>query len=245
MMMNSQLTRTRTRIALAAIVTLAIGIGVAGVTARADVWDKKTVLTVHQPIQVQDTYLEPGTYVMKLASSSSNRHIVHIYNGEENRVINTILAIPTYRARPADGTQFTFYETPAGTAKAMRAWYYPGDTTGQEFRYPKHLRQIAMASTSRITERAPEPAPQPEFNQPAAPQPEPEPQASVEQPKSAEPELMAKAEPRPEPEPQQPAPTPKAQPSELPGTATWFPRAGLAGLMSLVAFGILRINRGS
>lgn len=246
-MTKSRLARSGSRIGLAAVGLLIAALTIAGVSAKADVWNKKTVLTVREPIQVQDTYLEPGTYVMKLNDSSSNRHIVHIFNREENRVIDTVMAIPTYRARPADGTQFTFHETPAGTVKAMRAWYYPGDTTGREFRYPKHLRQIAMAAPPpRLIESPAEPAPQPVIDQPEVA--EPAPQAYYEQPRREEPELVARAEPAPEPalEPEaaqpseMPEPTPQVSPTELPSTATWFPLAGLAGLLSLAGFGLLR-----
>jgi hypothetical protein len=246
-MTKSRLARSGSRIGLAAVVMLIAAITIAGVSAKADVWNKKTVLTVREPIQVQETYLEPGTYVMKLHDSSSNRHIVHIFNGEENRVIDTIMAIPTYRARPADGTQFTFHETPAGTVKAMRTWHYPGDTTGREFRYPKHLRQIAMATPPRLVELPVEPAPEPVITQPEEPEPAPMPQAYDQEPAREEPELMARAEPAPEPEPQAPVdmpePAQEAQPTELPSTATWFPLAGLGGLLALAGFGLLQMNR--
>jgi hypothetical protein len=244
-MTKSRLARSGARIGLAAVVILITAITIAGMSAKADVWNKKTVLTVREPIQVQETYLEPGTYVMKLHDSSSNRHIVHIFNGEENRVIDTIMAIPTYRARPADETQFTFHETPAGTVKAMRAWYYPGDTTGREFRYPKYLRQIAMAAPPRLVELPVEPEPPPVIAQPE--EPAPTPQAYNQEPEREEPELMARAEPAPEPEAQAPVDTPEpaqeAQPAELPSTATWYPLAGLGGLLALAGFGLLQMNR--
>ena len=51
-------------------------------TARADQWDKRTILTVNEPIQVPGQVLQPGKYVMKLLDSPSNRHIVQIFNAE-------------------------------------------------------------------------------------------------------------------------------------------------------------------
>ncbi len=100
-----------------------------------------TLLTVDQPIQVSNTYLEPGTYMFKLADSQSDRHIVQIFTKDRKRLINTIIAIPSYRVEATGRTQFTFWETPPGFAKAIRMWYYPGDNFGQEFRYPTELRQ--------------------------------------------------------------------------------------------------------
>jgi len=48
--------------------------------ARADQWDKRTIMTTSEPIQVPNRMLDPGTYVFKLADSQSDRHIVQIFN---------------------------------------------------------------------------------------------------------------------------------------------------------------------
>jgi hypothetical protein len=72
-----------------------LAVGLLTSHARADQWDKKTVLTVqNQPIQVEDTVLQPGQYVFKLLDSSSDRHVVQIFNEDQSRIINTLLAIP-------------------------------------------------------------------------------------------------------------------------------------------------------
>jgi len=93
--------------------------------------DKRTILTVNEPIQVRDTLLEPGQYVFKLLDSQSDRHIVQIYNRDQNHLIDTVMAIPNYRIQPTGNSRFTFWETPPGSAKALRAWFYPGDNFGQ------------------------------------------------------------------------------------------------------------------
>jgi hypothetical protein len=104
---------------------------------KADEWNKKTVITINEPIQMPHVVLQPGTYVFKLMNSSSDRHIVQIFNADESHLVTTILAIPNYRLTPTDKSSFQFWETPAGQPKAMRAWFYPGDNFGQEFAYPK------------------------------------------------------------------------------------------------------------
>src|SRR5436853_3973552 len=111
---------------------------------KADQWNKKTVLTVKETIQLPHTVLQPGTYVFKLADSQSDRHIVQIFNADESHIITTILAIPNYRLRPRGRSEFDFWETPAGMPRAIRAWFYPGDNFGQEFTYkPAMAMQIA------------------------------------------------------------------------------------------------------
>jgi outer membrane biosynthesis protein TonB len=223
----------------------ALAFGVVVFRAQADEWDKKTVLTVDQPVQITDTYLEPGTYVLKLANSSSDRHIVQIFNADQSHIINTVLAIPNYRVQPTGNSRFTFWETPPGSAKALRAWFYPGDNFGQEFRYPKQLRQLASLTT---TERAPAlaPTPAPPVVPPAParvePGPVPQPQAAVQEPVRQEPPVeIAQNTPPPPPAPAAaPAPAAPSEPQELPKTATPYPAIGLAGLFSLGLYGLIR-----
>jgi LPXTG-motif cell wall-anchored protein len=132
-----------------AVLSIAVLLGLSlSLSLNADQWNKKTVLTVKESIQLPHTVLEPGTYVFKLADSLSDRHIVQIFSADETHVIATILAIPNYRLKPAGKSVFQFWETPAGNPKAMRAWFYPGDNFGQEFAYPK-MKSIEIAKITR------------------------------------------------------------------------------------------------
>jgi hypothetical protein len=209
------------------------GIGLIGTSfvprAHADAWNKMTIVTVNEPIIAGNKVLDPGTYVWKLLDSQSNRHIVQIFDKDQKHLEETILAIPNYRLQPAGNTQFSFWETPAGVPKAVRAWFYPGDNFGQEFAYPKKLvAQLASAAPVPVPEnyREPEPAPAP-----AEPEPAPAPAA-------APPPAPA---PTPAPAPQAAAaPAEPAQaPAALPHTASFNPLIGLAGLMSLSLAGLL------
>jgi len=207
--------------------------GIAANPARADEWSKRTILTVsNQPIQIRDTVLQPGQYVLRLLDSQGDRHIVQIFNRDQTHIINTVLAIPAERTVVTGHTQFTFWETPPGTAKAMRTWFYPGDEFGQEFPYPKHLQQIAMA-TPAPAPVAPAPAPQPE----AAAPPPPAEEAPAPAPAPEQPAETAQTQPAPEPTP---APAPAQQ---LPTTGSPYPLIGLAGIMMLGLFGLLRLKR--
>jgi hypothetical protein len=223
---------------------LAVGVGLIAFRAQADEWDKKTIITVDQPIQVAETYLDPGTYVFKLANSSSDRHIVQIFDADQQHLINTILAIPDYRLQPTGDARFTFWETPPGTARAMRAWFFAGDNWGEEFRYPKHLRQIAVLTTPAP---APPPPPEPAAAPPGPPEPEPPPpppQAVNQEPPQPEPPVVAQNTPPPAPPPAPEAtPAPAAPPEELPKTATPYPLIGLSGLFSLGLYSLVRLMR--
>ena len=122
---------------------------------KADQWDKRTILTVNEPIQLPScctpehtVTLLPGEYVLKLVDSLADRHIVRVFDKDEQHVITTILAIPNYRLQPTGKSVFGFWETPPGQPKAMRAWFYPGDNFGQEFAYPK-MRSIEIAKVAK------------------------------------------------------------------------------------------------
>jgi hypothetical protein len=122
--------------------------------AKADVSNKKTIITINAPVKVpgyRTTVLPAGKYVLKTLDSTAGRNIVLIYNEDENKLLTTVLAIPNYRLQPSDKSEFSFWETPAGEPVALRSWFYPGDTYGFEFAYPKRAAaEVASASHKDI-----------------------------------------------------------------------------------------------
>jgi hypothetical protein len=164
--MNMSLTsNARVGLRLVALCGIGLGTGLVSFHARADQWNKKTIVTFNEPTQIIDTYLEPGTYVLRLLDSPSNRNVVQIFNSDQTHIINTIIAIPNERLQPTGDSRFIFWETPPGSVRALRAWFYPGDNFGQEFPYPTNLRQVAYVHP------APPPPPVSEAAPPAAPPP--------------------------------------------------------------------------
>jgi len=204
--------------------------------ARADEWNKKTIMTVNETIQVPNKVLPPGTYVIKLLDSPSDRHIVQIFNADETEIQTTILAIPNRRLEPTGDTVFTFWEMPPGQPRALRAWFYPGDNFGQEFAYPK-AKAVSIAAVSHVE------VPTTEVEKPAEMATAPVTKVTEEGKETAiaevpKPPIPALALPEVAQIP--PAPTP-----ELPKTASPYPLIGLAGLFSLVMFIALRAVRTS
>lgn len=125
--------------------------------ARADDWNRKTTLTFSGPVEIPGVHLRgwgvlpAGTYVFKILDSSSDRHIVQIFNKNETAIYATILAIPNYRLKATDKTVLTFRETPAGQPDALRAWFYPGSNWGEEFVYPKAKAvELAKATNNPV-----------------------------------------------------------------------------------------------
>jgi hypothetical protein len=125
--------------------------------AHADEWNKKTSITFSAPVEIPGVHLAgwgvlpAGTYVFKVLDSKSDRHIIQIFNKEETICYATVLAIPNYRLKATDKTVMTFRERAAGQPEALRAWFYPGSTSGEEFVYPKaKAMEIATATQTPV-----------------------------------------------------------------------------------------------
>ena len=224
---------------LAGALSLAVLCVLAVPSATAGEWDRKTVITFSGPIEVPGVgaqILPAGTYVFKVLDSQSDRHIVQILNQDETHVFTTILAIPTRRLHPTDKTVITFRERPAGEPEALRAWFYPGRESGDEFVYAKP-RAIELAkeinepvlATSIELASAPVEALKTAPVEAVAPTGEPVEMATVvdpppapaepvvAQPAAAEPMVMA------------------ANTDPLPQTASLLPLIALLGLLTLGA----------
>jgi len=243
------------------IFTLAAFAGALAFTPlHADEWDKKTTITINAPVQIPSTTLQPGTYMLKLLDSNSDRHVVTVWNEDGTHLITTILAIPNYRLQPTGKSRFTFWETPADQPKALRAWFYPGDNFGQEFAYPKDMAMklgaapvladkeekygMTQTETAKV-EPAPTPAPEPTPAPAPAPEPTPAPVAAAPAPEPEPTPAPAAQAPAPEPAPVAQAPVQDPAPADttpMPRTASnWneVMSAGfLLGLVGLSTFAI-------
>jgi hypothetical protein len=113
--------------------------------------NRTTIVTFSAPVVLPGVTLPAGSYMFRLADSQTNRNIVQVFDKDRTKIYATILAIPAQRPRPADETVITFKETPANAAPAIQYWYYPGETMGQEFAYPKkQAMEIANASHTGV-----------------------------------------------------------------------------------------------
>jgi hypothetical protein len=145
---------------LTAISLLLLGVLLAP-NARADEWDKTTIFTFSEPIQVPGAVLPAGTYVFKLMDIQGERSIVQIFDAEQSHLFATILTIPEYRTEASDKTILTLEERSANQPKALHSWFYPGDNYGEEFVYPRQnteeLDQANEQSVPTIPDEVTEP----------------------------------------------------------------------------------------
>jgi len=107
---------------------------------RADEFDKKTIVTVNEPIQVPGKVLPAGTYTLKLLDSN-DLTLFAIYNADGRHLITTIQGIPDYRMETPSEAILQLEERPEGQPEALKEWFYPGDNFGVEFVYPTQTQK--------------------------------------------------------------------------------------------------------
>lgn len=136
------------------LTALAGGVAWFAPAAKADDWDKLTILTFNQPVEIPGQVLPVGTYVFTLADAS-NRSIVQIFSEDQKHMVATIFAIPDYRAEPTNKTVVTFEERASGTP-ALHSWFYPGDTDASNFCIQNRNRSRPLnLGSKRLTQGLP------------------------------------------------------------------------------------------
>jgi LPXTG-motif cell wall-anchored protein len=207
------------------------------VSLKADEWNKETRMTFNQPVEIPGMVLTPGTYVFKLLDSASDRNVVQIFNGDESRFYENVLAIPAYRAEPTDKTVVTFEERSKGTPEAIKDWFYPGDNAGQEFVYPgAGITQAASLWPQKSTsEKVYSTPPATTQHQASAPATLPRKSAVASPPPQNEHVQIAQTttQPKPAATSAAPAQVQKQTPKKLPKTASQVPFLVLIGLLSI------------
>jgi hypothetical protein len=133
----------------AAMVTMSVNAGAQG-PANQD-----TFFTFSQAVELPKTTLPAGTYFFQLMDSPSNRHIVKVMSQDRKQLFATLMAIPYYsNDRPSDDPQVRFMETPAANGvaatNAIKIWFYPGNTVGHEFIWPRD-KAVALARATGVS----------------------------------------------------------------------------------------------
>jgi hypothetical protein len=224
---------------------LALVCGLFAYKVNADDWNKATLITTNQPIEVPGRILPAGKYMFKLMDTI-DRHVVQIMSDDQSKLYQTVLAIPDYRAEATDNAAITFYETPAGQVSPVRSWFYAGERSGVEFVYPKG--HGALAAT--VAENTPPPSQETVAESTVTvakeePAPQPEPEAAIEQPtEQSEVEIAQNTVPEtPAVKTEETAPATEAAPSSLPRTASPDELFLLIGLGSaFAAWGVRRLR---
>jgi hypothetical protein len=120
--------------------------------AHADETDQKTAFTFSEPFQVPGRMLPAGTYLFETDRDNSN--IVRVFNANGTILEAQLLTIAAEREMP-DKTSVTLANAEPGNPNYVVKWFYPGDTEGHEFIYPKQQQQQIAQDAERTVVAAP------------------------------------------------------------------------------------------
>src|SRR5687767_14732613 len=115
-----------------------------------------SILPVNEPLDVGGTILQPGTYVIKVLRSQTDRNKVQITSEKGDKIFATVLTVP-HTLEPGEeipNTTFVFYPAGEGSPRALRTWFakYPDASQGgHDIIYDEtRARQLARIASSRV-----------------------------------------------------------------------------------------------
>lgn len=114
--------------------------------------DARTEFTFTRPVELPNVTLPPGTYVFRFVDATTGRKVMQVQAKDaSNKNYGLFLTIAAQRPRPSDEAELRFLETAAGQPAAIKTWWYPGNTIGREFIYPKdQARRLAQATNQNV-----------------------------------------------------------------------------------------------
>jgi hypothetical protein len=119
--------------------------------ARADQSNQATKVTFSQQVQIPGRVLPAGTYWFELPEDISQHYLVRIYSADRTVLYATLFAASSERATATDRTVFGLAERGSAQPLAIVTWFYPGETTGHQFLYPKQMeKELASVRLAHV-----------------------------------------------------------------------------------------------
>ena len=126
-----------------------------GLTARADESNQETKVSFDQAVEIPGQVLPAGSYWFKLVDDLTGRNVVQIFSADWKTLYATEMTVPAERTRLADETTFGFAKRDSSQPEAIVTWFYPGETTGHEFLYPRNEEKELSQDKQEIVTASP------------------------------------------------------------------------------------------
>ena len=122
--------------------------------ANAQPLDKRVIFNFSGPVTLPGVTLPSGSYLFRVATP--NRTIVQVLSADGTKIYGTFFSIAAHRHVVPEKPEVRFMETSSTMPHAIRTWWYPSDSTGFEFIYPKDQARLLAkgASESVLTTKA-------------------------------------------------------------------------------------------
>ena len=115
--------------------------------AHADEANQSTKITFSAPVQIPGKVLPAGTYLFQQEDANDDPNLIDIFNADRTVLYATVETVSADRMEATSGSTITLAEQGTGNPDVLVKWFYPGNTIGHEFTYPKQQEQaIAQAA---------------------------------------------------------------------------------------------------
>ena len=116
--------------------------------------DKRVIFNFSGPVSLPGVTLPAGSYLFRVPTP--NRNIIQVLSADGTKTYGTFFAIAAHRSAIPEKPELRFMETRTTMPHAIRTWWYPADSTGFEFIYPKRQARLLAkgAGESVLTTKA-------------------------------------------------------------------------------------------
>jgi hypothetical protein len=120
--------------------------------AWADEYNRQTYLTFSGPVQLPGITLPAGTYMLKLADPGNGMlNAIQVWDRSGKHLYKTLQTMRNRRSEAPKDPIVMFKETVAGQPQAVQSWFYPNDSAGFEFIWPRNeALKLAQASHGSV-----------------------------------------------------------------------------------------------
>ena len=118
-------------------------------STSAQTADYQTYFTFNGPVTLPGITLPAGKYLFRLADPSTSRKVINVLTADGEKSLAMLTSIPNRLNKAPDDPEVRFMETSANTPPPIKTWWYPGNSTGYEFIYP---RQQALELAKVVNE---------------------------------------------------------------------------------------------
>jgi hypothetical protein len=113
------------------------GLSVLPATANADPCDRTTYFTFGAPVALPGIVLPAGSYQFKHVDCWTTTGLLRVSSRDGRTSYGTFSVLQATRAEATAKPYVVFVERPARVPVAMKAWYYAGEISGDQFIYEK------------------------------------------------------------------------------------------------------------
>ena len=106
-------------------------------SAFAQTADYQTFFTFSGPVTLPGVTLPAGRYLFRLADATTSRRVINVLTADGRDSLAMLTSIPSRLSKAPSEPEVRFMETSADVPPPIKTWWYPGNSTGYEFIYPR------------------------------------------------------------------------------------------------------------